>query len=193
MTRKYNKAFISQTSEYRIFHKMKERCYNKNSIGYCNYGGRGIKICDRWLENVINFINDMGIRPSYKYSIERRDNDGDYCPENCYWATDKEQSNNKRNNVLLTFNNKTQNISQWGYELNIRPSIITKRLKRGWSIEDTLSKPVNNGNEKLLSFNGENKSISSWSRELEISVTAIYARLSNGWSIEKALTTKVRR
>jgi len=88
-----------ETSEYRIWQGVKNRCNNPKVRSYPAYGGRGIKVCDRWLEKYtgfINFLKDMGNRPSPEHSIDRVDNDGDYCPENCRWATNYQQSQNTR-------------------------------------------------------------------------------------------------
>lgn len=87
---------LSKTSEYRAWQGMKTRCYTKSVMNYKNYGGRGIKVCDRWLDSVEHFVHDMGKRPSSDFSIDRIDNDGNYEPNNCRWATRKQQMQNTR-------------------------------------------------------------------------------------------------
>ena len=89
---------MTKTTEYSSWRAMKTRCYNKNMPAYKNYGGRGISVCDKWLNSFPNFYADMGLKPEPKrnYSIERRENAGNYEPNNCYWATAKQQANNRR-------------------------------------------------------------------------------------------------
>lgn len=104
--------------EYIAWKAMRQRCYNPNERQFEDYGGRGVKICDRW-QNFENFLADMGKKPSPKHSIDRIDVNGDYCPENCRWATVDEQANNKRNCIMVTHNGKTQTFKQWCKGLNL--------------------------------------------------------------------------
>lgn len=136
---------LSYKPEYFIWHNMIDRCYNTSNPRYHRYGERGIIVCDRWLgENgVSNFYEDLGPRPSSDYTIEREDNDGNYEPDNCRWATRAEQNRNNSRNQLLTFNGKTLCIADWVEETGITRAAIVKRLKLGWSVERTLTTPVN--------------------------------------------------
>ena len=127
---------VAKTPEYKVWIGMKTRCLVKTDPGYPRYGGRGITICDRWLDSFENFINDMGARPEGAYpsgrplySIERRDNNGNYEPDNCYWATRRKQQNNMRNNVALTHDGVTLNISQWARRTGISDGTIRQRIR----------------------------------------------------------------
>ncbi len=128
----------SKTPVYKIWSYMIKRCNNHKYQYYYDYGGRGIKVCDRWLK-FENFYEDMGERPEGK-SLDRIDNDGDYCKENCRWATRLEQNNNKRNNIILTLNGESHTLSDWGRILGIKHSTLNSRYRRGYSIENILKK-----------------------------------------------------
>lgn len=141
---------MSKTKIHETWLGMRDRCKNKNNINYKNYGGRGIKVCKRW-EKFENFYEDMGERPSKKHSLDRVNNNGNYEPSNCRWATREEQLNNKRTNRYLSFNGKKMTVTQWAKELLVSPNTIFNRVKSGWETEKILTKPIN---KKNLRFQG---------------------------------------
>lgn len=126
------------TREQTSYNGMKHRCLNKNAKRYSRYGGRGITVCDRWLQSFKNFYVDMGPRPEGT-TLERRDNDGNYEPNNCCWATPREQSNNMRRNKHIEFNGKRKTIAQWSRETGLKPVTIRTRLRRGWAIRQVFN------------------------------------------------------
>lgn len=101
LLRRKGKPLKKSHELFQTWHTMKKRCYTKTSKAYKYYGGRGIKICDRWLNSFDSFCEDMGKKPSNKHSIDRIDVNGNYCKDNCRWATPKEQANNKRNSTPI--------------------------------------------------------------------------------------------
>jgi hypothetical protein len=126
---------------YKIWLSMIQRCTNSRASHYKDYGGRGIAVCDRWLNSFECFYEDMNYGYHKGLSIERIDVNGNYTPNNCKWIAKSEQQNNKRNNHLITYNGKTQTLTQWAIELNINSSTLNKRITRsGWSTEDALTK-----------------------------------------------------
>lgn len=121
---------------------MKTRCYNEKHPSYRYHGARGIKVCEKW-HKFYGFLEDMGEGYKEGLTIERIDNDGDYTPENCRWATMKEQTDNRRNSKLIPFNGKKKTLSDWSKECGIKLSTLNSRyLDQGWSIEDSLSIPT---------------------------------------------------
>lgn len=121
---------------------MIKRCYRPNSTGFHKYGARGITVCERW-RTIQNFIADVGDKPTPQHTLERRDNDGHYEPDNCYWATYEEQANNRRNSKRITINGVTRTAKQWADFLNQRNAdYIYKRLRLGWNPQDAVLLPV---------------------------------------------------
>jgi hypothetical protein len=121
---------------------MKRRCSNRNDKKFPRYGERGIKVCDRWVNDFPAFYADMGSRPSSRHSLDRIDNDGPYSQENCRWATPKQQSNNTRRNRWLVYGDERYTVSQLARMVGLPPYLLQQRLIRdGWSLEKALSTP----------------------------------------------------
>jgi len=181
---------MSGTPEYRAWLHMKDRCFNPNSKDYPNWGGRGITVCDRWL-NLENFLADMGSRPNLKHSLDRIDNNDDYSPDNCKWSTKAEQGNNKRNNKpLITIDDVTLTIAQWAKKMGYGESVIYTRLNIGWSDYDAVMTPVET--DRLITIENETYTIAQWTKEKGYGKTVIKKRLERGWSEYKAVMTPVR-
>lgn len=118
---------------------MKSRCYNAKQPNYRKYGARGIKVCERWLESFDNFFADMGSCPP-GHTLDRIDNNGHYAPENCRWATPREQTSHTRRNHKITFNGETMNLADWARRLGVGHGVILTRLNvHGWSLERALT------------------------------------------------------
>lgn len=135
---------LSDTRLYKIYHSMKKRCYNEKSNSYFRYGAVGITICDNWLEsfeNFYNWANSNGYND--KLSIDRINNNMGYCPDNCRWVSIKQQQNNKKNNLTITYNNKTQSLTDWCNELNLDYFTINQRIRKlKWDINKAFTQPV---------------------------------------------------
>jgi hypothetical protein len=129
--------------EYLTWQAIVARTTRRTHAQWENYGGRGIRMCRRWRYSFVNFLSDMGARPSAKHSIDRwPDNNGDYRPSNCRWATPTQQHNNTRRNVFLTFNGERHTVSEWAKILGMRAVTLRTRLYDGWTIKRALTEPV---------------------------------------------------
>jgi hypothetical protein len=128
---------------YRVWEGMRRRCNDPKFPSYENYGGRGITVCEEWLNNASAFIQ-WAKNNGYKkgLSIDRIDVNGNYEPSNCRWVNAKQQANNRRNNVFITHNSRTQTIAEWENELGFKPGVIGKRLRKGICIKDAITKPL---------------------------------------------------
>lgn len=137
---RFTKHGMTESPEYRAWSGLIDRCENSSSRNksYKDYGGRGISVCLRWRESFENFLSDMGLRPSAGHSIDRIDCDGNYCPENCRWATASEQAFNKRHR-RLSLNGESLTVSQWSAKLGISRATLKWRIKAGLPVELILS------------------------------------------------------
>ena len=129
---------MTGTKEYMTWKAINNRCTNKNLKFYKNYGGRGIKVCDRW-GSFENFYADMGDSPTPSHSIERIDVNGNYEPINCKWATQIEQANNKNRNKYIEHDGLRLTYSQWGRKIGMKPHTIRRRIEYGYSPKDALN------------------------------------------------------
>lgn len=140
----YNAGGMSNTSVYRRWQAMLNKCYNQKSYKYDQFGGIEIVVCDRWRESFKNFYADMGDPPP-GYQLARRNIKKSFNPKNCYWATPRDAHVNNPNaqKRLIEFRGKLKSVTEWAKELNIKRSLLFSRLNRGWSIEKAITTPVN--------------------------------------------------
>ena len=124
--------------EYIVWRNMIARCTKSDAIRYDRYGGRGIKVCDRWMHDFINFLADMGRRPD-GHTLERIDNDGNYEPTNCRWATRTEQANNRASSRYLVFGGERMTTAESSRRTGLTQKLIHSRLSKGWTVERALT------------------------------------------------------
>lgn len=140
-------------SEYWAWQDMKQRCYNIKNKRYKDWGGRGIKVCARWLHSFENFISDIGLRPSNTHSLDRYPNvNGNYEPSNVRWATNQEQSRNKTTNIWLEYNGVRKIQKDWAKELMISEKTIKTYLNKGLSFDFVYQRFKNNVHSSLSAF-----------------------------------------
>ncbi len=160
-----------ELGEYRVWRRMIDRCskspLSKPTHTHKNYVDRGIKVCERWLNSFEDFYNDLGPRPSKNHSLDRINNDGNYEPNNCRWATNKEQCNNRRSNRFIDINGEVKTLKQWSEKYNIKYCSLQARLYSGWGIEDALKIPINSpaANEKAKLIRAQKDQTRRKSRE----------------------------
>jgi len=183
-------SYRQHSKTYNIWSCMIQRCTNPNNTCYERYGGRGIKVCERW-GDFRNFLEDMGEAPE-GMQIDRMNNDGNYEKDNCRWATNKEQANNRRSNVHYEYGGNKYTLSQLADIAGISLKLMWYRLSKGWTIQEAVSKPKGKGpnligdrravksDAKLYDYHGEKKTARELSSILGISQNAIRKRIKNG-------------
>lgn len=180
------------TVEHLCWRMLRQRCYNPNHKSYKHYGGRGITVCGRWLygeggrSGFECFLADMGAEPHPELTIERRNNDGNYEPSNCYWAPIEIQANNRRDNIRITIGGVTKTIAQWARQADLNSTTISWRLKRNCPPEILLA-PLGPTSGRHITIGGVTKTIAEWGRQSNLSETTIRLRLKRGWPPEDLL------
>ena len=185
-----------------IYWDMRDRCYNPNRSNYKRYGGRGITVCDEWMNTECYFgkstkgwitFRDWALNNGYNdnLTIDRIDVNEGYSPDNCRWVSLKAQANNTRRNHLVTYKGKTQTLAQWCDELGLEYGTAQSRIhKLHWTIERTFE-TKENPNCKMIAYKGETKSLMSWCKELGLNYRLTQDRLNKlHWSVEQAFETK---
>lgn len=187
----YHKESVTKHGLYKHIHYKRwsgimERCYNKRSQAYCNYGGRGIIVCKDW-HDVSTFINELPDNYFKGAEIDRIDNDGNYEPNNVRWATSSENCDNRRTGRYIEFNGKTQSLNAWAKELYIHEMTLKSRLDNsGYSIEKAFTNKKFNVTE--YEYNGKIKTLDEISKENGISKKIITSRIHHGFSIYEAVS-----
>lgn len=176
---------MKKTSTYRIWQAMKDRCANENVEGYENYGGRGITVCERWLESFENFYEDMGKRPKNR-SIDRENNELGYNKDNCRWATRQTQARNTRANTFIEWKGESKTMAEWSEITGISYTTIRSRNRRGWSAEKIFTTKVEDGvRGKLIEYDGKTLSVPEWAVETGINISTIKARIRKGYALSE--------
>lgn len=184
---------LSKTAEYSTWKAMIGRVDDLKSNRAKDYAGRGIKVCQRWRDSFEAFYEDMGPKPSDDHSLDRKDNDGDYCPENCRWATRSEQQRNKRTTNQYTLNGKTQSAVAWAEEYGVPEGVLWYRLSRGWDLETALVTPQQKPRgpqttppkDRVIEYQGRSQTMAEWAEEFGLTVKIVDGRLNAGWSMDR--------
>ena len=164
---------------YDLWIGIKGRCLNPNNDRYDRYGGRGITICDRWIDSFDNFRADVGERPKGK-TLERIDNNLGYSPNNVRWATPEEQANNRYTNVLVTHEGMTMTLSQWATHKGWKYGLIASRWTKGLRGADLLAPRKGKERNQKIVYKGESKTLMEWSKCLGIGYQTLYWRYNQG-------------
>lgn len=185
----------SKTRIYHIWRDMRERCYIPRKIGYHNYGGRGIVVCEQWKgsNDFLNFYN-WAMANGYRddLTIDRIDVNGNYEPSNCRWASQKEQQNNKRNTIYITYKNETKPLVEWSQMFNMNYMTLLRRFRDKWSAERMFETPIK-GSRRFLEYNGKRYKCSELAHQYGLRSETLLYRLSKGLKIEEALTKPLLR
>lgn len=167
---------MTDSPEWKSWKSMLDRCLNDHHPSWAHYGGRGIKVCKRWL-TFENFYADMGVRPA-KHSLDRIDNSKGYRPANCRWATWQEQQNNRRSNVCLTLDGETRTMRQWATHFGIKYSVVKARHASGKTGMDLFAAPPRKQYGRTIEFKGKAKTITQWAKHYRVPYLEMWNRIN---------------
>ncbi len=169
-------AGVRAKTEYTIWAGMKARCTNEAEPAYARYGGRGISVCRAWLDSFEAFLADMGERPSKLHTLDRIDNNGNYEPGNCRWATKREQANNRRSNRIVTIQGTPMPITEAIRASGLSDHSVRARIRKGMTVEQAITAPK-----------PARSDLYAVCRKTGVDYSLVYKRLARGWGLEKAL------
>lgn len=174
----------------RIWYGMISRCTSMKDKSYYRYGGRGIRVCDEWL-NSFEAFESWALANGYRddLTIDRIDNNGNYEPSNCRWADSITQANNTSKNLYITYKGRTQTLAQWVRELDLDYEVTYHRLDEGWTIEDAFEKPQRFDGITELTYNNKTQSIMEWAKETGMTYNTIRHRHNKGLPVNEILET----
>lgn len=172
--------------EYRIWKLMRGRCANPKTPHWHRYGGRGITVCDRWRDSFANFLADMGRAPTPRHTIDRfPDPDGNYEPDNCRWATRRQQARNTSTNRMVAWRGESLCLAEWAERLEVTPRALALRLRRQ-PLADAMT-PVARLPGAVVMFRGEAKRLADLARDHHVSLKTVRSRLAAGRTLEESL------
>ena len=181
---------------HNVWWGMKQRCNSASHTAFKYYGGKGIKVCEEWLdfENFCKWAMENGYNPTAKKgecTLDRIDVNGDYCPQNCRWVGMKTQGNNKTDNHWITMDGETKTLQQWAEEYGKTGKRVSTRISRGWNEEKAVKAP-NDYHSHYLTINGRTMTAKEWANETGVNYSVITSRMSKGWSDERVVFEKSR-
>lgn len=174
----------------KVWRQMHRRCENPSDQRYARYGRRGITVDSCWdtFAPFYTWALDSGY--SFGMSLDRKDNDAPYSPDNCRWSTAKEQANNTSRNHVLTVEGVSHTLAEWSELTGLDQSTLRKRVTLGWDAEKVISEPLRCN---VITYQGVTKTLAAWSRDTGLAENTISRRLQRGWSLEDALTKRSQR
>lgn len=186
--KKFTQHAGSKTPEWNTWQGMRQRCYNQKNKKYPLYGGRGVTVCDRWLNSFEAFRSDMDLKPSSAHSLDRIDVNGNYEPLNCRWATPKVQSNNTRETQHVTIDGETKPLQYWIDQFGIAGQTVRNRIRSGAPQSDWFKDPY-----RSHTIGSESKPVKEWAIHFGLKPDTVYRRIGLGWPEEKWFLPLVKK